>query len=64
MLMQIVQTSLDLTTAVAKRATLRMDGCVQVLFILFNNNSHSMQVFVPLYWPRAQNVTCKITAYK
>ena len=51
MLMQFVQTSLDLTTAVAKRATLRMDSFVQVLFILFNNNSlsHSMQIYVPLY---------------
>ena len=52
MLMPFVQTSLDLTTAVAKRATLRMDSCVQVLFIPFNNNSHSysMQIFVPLHW--------------
>ena len=66
MLMKFVQTSLDLTTAVAKRATLKMDGCAQVLFIPFNNNSHShsMQIFVPLYWPSAHNVTCKITAYK
>ena len=66
MLRQFVQTSLDLTTAVAKRATLRMDSCVQVLFILFHNysHSHSMQIYVPLYWRRAHNVTCKITAYK
>ena len=66
MLMQFVQTSLDLTTAVAKRAILRMDSCAKVLFILFNNNSlsHSMQIYVPLHWWRAHKVTRKITAYK